>query len=69
METTICNKDELVKQMQKAHEEQLEKMTSIAEGRSQQWVQQKAEMEHHYSQLLGEIHNRHKVRLLDTLNL
>lgn len=47
--------------MQRAHEEQLKKLASIAEGRSQQWVQQKAEMENHYSQLLGEIHGRHKV--------
>ena len=47
--------------MQKAHDEQLGKLANIAEGRSQQWVQQKADMETHYSKLLEEIHSRHKV--------
>ena len=63
LEVSLQNKEELVDQMQKAHEEQLEKLAGVAEGRSQQWIQQKAEMEKHYRQLLGEIHDRHSVKI------
>ena len=63
LEVTLANKQELVEQMQHAHDEQLEKLAGVAEGRSQQWIQQKADMEQHYSQLLSDIHSRHKVVL------
>lgn len=65
LEVTLANKQELVEQMQQAHDEQLEKLAGVAEGRSQQWLQQKSDMEQHYSQLLGDIHNRHKVRAFE----
>ena len=73
LEVTLANKQELVEQMQHAHDEQLEKLAGVAEGRSQQWIQQKADMEQHYSQLLSDIHSRHKVfifllRLTQTKN-
>ena len=63
------NKEELVEQTQRAQEEQLEKLAGIAEGRSQQWLQQKTEMEQHYSQLLDEIHTRHKVTAVRPFNV
>ena len=39
----------------------LSKIANAAEGQTLSWQQQKAEMEEHYSQLLAEIHARHKV--------
>ena len=61
MEAKLENKNRQLQQMEKTHEEQLAKLSSIADGRTQEWQQQKAEMEKHYMQLLSEIHTRQKV--------
>ena len=63
LEGVVGNKEQLIGQMQKSHDEQLEKLASVAEERSKLWQQQKAEIEQHYGQLLSEIHTRHQVRV------
>ncbi|KAK2146872.1 hypothetical protein LSH36_581g03034 [Paralvinella palmiformis] len=60
LEAKLENKNRQLQQMEKTHEEQLAKLSSIADGRTQEWQQQKAEMEKHYMQLLSEIHTRQK---------
>ena len=62
LERSAADRDEMISSMQRTHDEQLEKLASIAEGRTQQWQQQKAEMEQHYTQLMAEVQARHKVR-------
>ncbi len=62
LEAAASNKDRMISGMQKSHEEHLGKMVGLAEGRTQHWQQQKAEMERHYTQLLAEIHARQKVK-------
>ena len=54
-------KESTIGQIQVSHNEMLSKIANAAEGQTLSWQQQKAEMEEHYSQLLAEIHARHKV--------
>ena len=54
-------KESTIGQIQVSHDEMLSKIANAAEGQTLSWQQQKAEMEEHYSQLLAEIHARHKV--------
>ena len=61
LERAAGNKEEIIASMQKVHQEQLQKLASIAEERSQQWQQQKTEMEAHYTQLMKEVQSRQKV--------
>ena len=50
-----------MQQMQKAHEQNIQKMALTSEERMAGWLQQKSEMEEHYSRMLDEIQDRHKV--------
>ena len=61
LENVAGSKDTAVSQMQRVHEEQLENLAGVAEDRGTFWQQQKAELEEHYGQLLGEIQARNKV--------
>lgn len=57
----MATKDHMLEQMQKAHDEHIEKLASTSEDRLAAWQQQKTELEQHYSQMMDEIHSRHKV--------
>ncbi len=61
MENTLETKESTIGQIQSSHDNMLSKIANAAEGQTLSWQQQKAEMEEHYSQLLAEIHARHKV--------
>ena len=62
-EAVLANKEQTITELQTAHEDQLQKLSTITDGRSQQWSQQRADLEAHYTQLLTELHARHKVRV------
>ena len=57
-------KEDALEDMQKAHEDQLNKLTALTKEREIAWNKQKEEIEAHYSQLLNEVQSRSKVRSL-----
>ena len=63
LELTVENRETLVMELQKVHEQQLQKLSTLTEDRSQQWQQEKKELEEHYSKLLAQVHDRQKVGL------
>lgn len=54
-------KEDALEDMQKAHEDQLNKLTALTKEREIAWNKQKEEIEAHYSQLLAEVQSRSKV--------
>lgn len=54
-------KEDALDDMQKAHEDQLNKLTALTKEREIAWNKQKEEIEAHYSQLLAEVQSRSKV--------
>lgn len=54
-------KEDCLEDMQKAHEDQLNKLTTLTKEREIAWNKQKEEIEAHYSQLLAEVQSRSKV--------
>ena len=67
MEGLLKTRDDGYGQLQRLHEEQLNKLSAATHGQTQTWQQQKQQIEEHYSQLLTEIHSRHKVLVNGTL--
>jgi hypothetical protein len=57
-------KEDALEDMQRAHEDQLNKLTALTKEREIAWNKQKEEIEAHYSQLLAEIQSRSKVLYL-----
>ncbi|XP_060080102.1 coiled-coil domain-containing protein 171-like [Ylistrum balloti] len=60
LEEALKSKEELVEEMQRSHEDQLNKLTSLTKEREQSWHKQKEEIEAHYAQLLTELQSRSK---------
>lgn len=58
-------KEDALEDMQRAHEDQLNKLTALTKEREIAWNKQKEEIEAHYSQLLAEIQSRSKVIVSD----
>ena len=58
------SRDEVVGELQKQHEEQLNRLTTLAKDRETAWSKQKEEMEQHYAQLLSDLQSRSKVKKL-----
>ncbi|XP_043573462.1 coiled-coil domain-containing protein 171-like isoform X5 [Chiloscyllium plagiosum] len=55
----ICrNKDETIHQLQQSQEATFNKLTEQMKEREASWKKQKADLEEHYTGLLGEIHSR-----------
>ena len=50
-----------MKQMQTAHDQQLDKLERLSLEAEKSWQVQKQQMEEHYSRLLAEVHIRSKV--------
>lgn len=59
-ETVLENKEQIISDLLRSYEDQLSKLTTLTDGRNEQWSQQRARLEEHYSQLLSELHARHK---------
>lgn len=62
-------KEDALEDMQRAHEDQLNKLTALTKEREIAWNKQKEEIEAHYSQLLAEIQSRSKVIVSDNYGL
>lgn len=62
-------KEDALEDMQRAHEDQLNKLTALTKEREIAWNKQKEEIEAHYSQLLAEIQSRSKVIVSDNYRL
>lgn len=62
LEGLLKTRDQSYGQLQRLHEDQLNKLSVATQGQSQSWHQQKQQLEQHYSELLAEIHDRQKVR-------
>ncbi|XP_062577737.1 coiled-coil domain-containing protein 171-like isoform X2 [Saccostrea cucullata] len=60
LEEAVRMKEDALDDMQKAHEDQLNKLTALTKEREIAWNKQKEEIEAHYSQLLNEIQSRSK---------
>ena len=60
----LRSRDEVVGELQKQHEEQLNRLTTLAKDRETAWSKQKEEMEQHYAQLLSDLQSRSKVKKL-----
>jgi len=69
LEEALRAKEEAVDDMQKSHENQLNKLTSLTKERESSWQKQKEEIEGHYSQLLTELQSRSKVSKQNFVNL
>ena len=54
------SQEDALQRLQTCHADQLQKLSSAADLRAQQWQQQKLEVEQHYSQLLADVNARHK---------
>ena len=61
-------KEDSGEDMQKSHEDQLNKLTALTKDRELSWQKQKEEIEAHYSQLLSEVQSRSKVSLYQILH-
>lgn len=60
LEEAVRVKEDALEDMQKAHEDQLNKLTALTKEREIAWNKQKEEIEAHYSQLLAEVQSRSK---------
>ncbi|XP_013378672.1 coiled-coil domain-containing protein 171-like [Lingula anatina] len=60
LEKVITSKDETMDAMQRAHEDQVDKLSRLAEEQELDWQRQKQDLEEHYNRLLGEVHTRSK---------
>uniref|UniRef100_K1QJZ5 Uncharacterized protein C9orf93 n=1 Tax=Magallana gigas TaxID=29159 RepID=K1QJZ5_MAGGI len=60
LEEALRVKEDALEDMQKAHEDQLNKLTALTKEREIAWNKQKEEIEAHYSQLLAEVQSRSK---------
>ena len=61
------SKEEMIEQLQRAHEEQVDKVAYVTQQREDVWLKQKTEMEEHYNKMLAEIHTRSRVSIIYTL--
>ena len=62
LDEAVRTTEDALEDMQKAHEDQLNKLTALTKEREIAWNKQKEEIEAHYSQLLNEVQSRSKVR-------
>ncbi|KAJ8304026.1 hypothetical protein KUTeg_017609 [Tegillarca granosa] len=60
LEEALKMKEEALDDIQKSHEDQLNKLSSLTKERELSWQKQKEEIEGHYSQLLSELQARSK---------
>ncbi|XP_022332700.2 coiled-coil domain-containing protein 171-like isoform X2 [Crassostrea virginica] len=60
LDEAVRTKEDALEDMQKAHEDQLNKLTALTKEREIAWNKQKEEIEAHYSQLLNEVQSRSK---------
>ncbi|XP_022102941.1 coiled-coil domain-containing protein 171-like isoform X2 [Acanthaster planci] len=56
LETVIHNKDELLREVQHAHEESLERLSVKGKEREKEWRRQRSQLEEQFSQQLADLH-------------